>query len=84
MSDNDLILKVLTPEGTAFEGTVEAVFVPGYKGRFEVLPGHAPIISSLEMGDVVWRAGGKESSLAIRYGALILEHNELKLCVQVV
>ena len=84
MKDNELILKVLTPEGAVFEGAVEAVFLPGSKGRFEVLPGHAPIISSLDSGQVSWRHAGGESSLSIKVGALILDNNELRLCVQTV
>ena len=84
MKDNELILKVLTPEGAVFEGAVEAVFLPGTKGRFEVLPGHAPIISSLDAGSVTWRSEGKESEISIKTGALILDKNELKLCVQTV
>ncbi len=84
MKDKELILKILTPEGTVFEGAVEAVFLPGSKGRFEVLPGHAPIISSLDSGQVSWRHAGEESSLSIKVGALILDNNELRLCVQTV
>jgi F-type H+-transporting ATPase subunit epsilon len=33
-----------------FEGMVESVFLPGEYGEFEVLPFHAPIISTLKKG----------------------------------
>lgn len=81
---SSLSLKILTPEGSPFEGPVEAVFLPGVKGRFEVLPGHAPIISALEAGSVVWRLpGGKEDTLSVSGGAAMLDRNTVTVCVQV-
>ena len=77
-----LTLRVLTPERTAFEGEVEAVFLPGTAGAFEVLPAHAPIITTLETGNLVWRSLGEESSLSVKSGALILKDNVLTVCVQ--
>ena len=81
--DKALTLKILTPEGTAFEGPVEAVFLPGTMGRFEVLPGHAPIVSTLTKGEIRWRAGGVEAVIAIRAGALMLNDSILTVCAQV-
>ena len=43
---------LLTPEGTLFEGTARAVFLPGAVSPFEVLPGHGAIISALGAGPV--------------------------------
>ncbi|MBU3741590.1 MAG: ATP synthase F1 subunit epsilon [Candidatus Kapabacteria bacterium] len=50
MSDHVLNVSIVTPQATAFTGTVLAVTVPGTKGTFQVLYNHAPIISSLEVG----------------------------------
>ena len=83
MSHTSLILKLLTPDGTAFDGSVSAVFLPGTQGRFEVLPGHAPIISSLDAGTVEWRVGEKLESLAVRDGAVIVENDTVTVCAQV-
>ena len=82
MKDAGFSLKILTPVGTAFEGTVEAVFLPGAKGRFEILPGHAPIITALAAGRVVWRIEGHEESLEVLTGAAMLSDNVLTICVQ--
>jgi len=75
-------LKVLTPVGTAFEGTVEAVFLPGTKGPFEILPGHAPIITALSDGKLRWRSAGLEDSLPILNGAAMFSDNTLTVCAQ--
>ncbi|MDX1652674.1 MAG: F0F1 ATP synthase subunit epsilon [Brumimicrobium sp.] len=45
-------LEIITPEKTMFEGEVEAVQFPGIDGSFQVLKGHAPIISSLSEGKI--------------------------------
>ena len=82
MQQSPLILRVLTPEATVFEGGVEAVYVPGSAGRFEILPAHAPIISSLSPGTLKWVSGGAESSLQVRSGALMLKDNLLTVCAE--
>ena len=82
MMSKGLTLRILTPEGPAFEGGVDAVFVPGTAGRFEILPGHAPIVSSLAQGELKWREAGELRGFAVRSGALILKNNELTVCAE--
>ena len=45
-------LEVITPEKKMFEGEVGADRFPGIDGSFQVLRGHAPIISSLTEGKI--------------------------------
>jgi F-type H+-transporting ATPase subunit epsilon len=45
-------LEIITPEKKMFEGNVDAVTFPGIDGSFQVLNGHAPIISSLKEGKI--------------------------------
>lgn len=45
-------LTVLTPEREIYNGTVTSVKVPGVSGQFEILKGHAAIVSSLNQGTV--------------------------------
>ena len=45
-------LEIITPEKEIFKGDAEAVQFPGLDGSFQVLNGHAPIISALSSGDV--------------------------------
>jgi len=45
-------LEIITPENKIFKGEVEAVQLPGLDGSFQVLKGHAPIISGLAKGVV--------------------------------
>jgi len=45
-------LEIITPETRIFSGEIEAVQLPGIDGLFQILKGHAPIISALGKGKV--------------------------------
>ncbi|PHR28922.1 MAG: hypothetical protein COA38_11780 [Fluviicola sp.] len=45
-------VEIITPEMEIFKGEVESVQFPGLDGSFQVLSGHAPIISALVEGDL--------------------------------
>ena len=49
-----LELKIVSPEKVEYEGQVDRVIVPGTVGQFEILANHAPIISTLEKGRVIY------------------------------
>ncbi|MEO1263716.1 MAG: F0F1 ATP synthase subunit epsilon [Bacteroidota bacterium] len=46
-------ISILTPDKEIFKGAIVSVKVPGTLGQFQVLKGHAPIVSSLGAGEVV-------------------------------
>lgn len=47
-----MTLEILTPEHKIFNGEVRAVQLPGKEGLFQILEGHAALISSLSAGEV--------------------------------
>jgi F-type H+-transporting ATPase subunit epsilon len=47
-----MIVKVITPDKHIYEGEVSQVKLPGSIGAFEILRGHAPLISTLGKGQV--------------------------------
>jgi len=49
---NQLYLEIISPSKVGFKGNVTSVTVPGTQGSFQVLFNHAPIISSLEIGEI--------------------------------
>ncbi|MCR5351794.1 MAG: F0F1 ATP synthase subunit epsilon [Bacteroidales bacterium] len=76
-----MTIRILTPEGTLFEGTAGAVFLPGALSPFEVLPDHAPIISALSAGEIRV-VGPGEQRFAVRGGMVRVRHNEIIACVE--
>ena len=65
-----LHLEIVTPERLAWSGDVDAVTVPGADGELGILPHHAPLVSTLGVGELRFRSGGVEESFAIFGGFL--------------
>ena len=63
-----LKLRIVSPEKIVFVGDVESVTVPGTAGEFQVLPNHAPLISSLEPGRVLYDCADGRKELNITGG----------------
>ena len=78
-----LTLKIVSPEKVVFSGEVESIVVPGTCGLFEILTGHAPIISSLQTGIVTYTPkGAQKEELHIGGGFVAVQKNEVSLCVE--
>ena len=65
-----ILLEIVTPERMAYSDTVDSVQLPGVQGELGVLPGHAPLVSMLGVGELRIRKGGAEESFAIVGGFL--------------
>jgi F-type H+-transporting ATPase subunit epsilon len=65
-----LHLEIVTPERQAFEDDVDMVMVPGIEGELGILPHHAPLITTLGVGELRIKKGGVEESFAIIGGFL--------------
>ncbi len=79
---SEMILDVISPERTLVHAAVEAVELPGTKGRFEVLLDHAPLISSLEKGVIAYRNGEATDKVAISSGFVEVNDNHVVACVE--
>ena len=77
-----LNVTVVSPEKTLFAGQVNCVFVPGKKGKFEILQNHAPIVSILTEG-VVKCVGAETFEIAIKAGFVEVLDNEVSVCIEV-
>lgn len=74
--------QILTPEGSLFEGEVTGVQMPGTQGSFEVKANHAPIVSTLEEGEVVVRKTEGISNYKISGGFVEVAGNKLTLLAE--
>lgn len=77
-----LKLRIVSPERIVFVGDVDSVTVPGTTGEFQVLPNHAPLISSLEAGNVVYDCAEGRKELKIAGGFAEVQNNNVSLCVE--
>src|SRR6202453_3698465 len=61
-------LEIVTPEKRVVDTTAEEVQIPGKNGYLGVLPGHAPLITELAVGEITFRSQAKEEHLAVAWG----------------
>ncbi len=77
-------LEILTPDKKVFEGEVTSVTVPGTLGSFQILKGHAPIISTLEDGPVIIKAAAGENIYNIKGGVVEVLDNKIIVLAEAV
>ncbi len=76
-------ISILTPDKEIFTGEINSVRVPGTDGQFQILKNHAPIISSLQSGEVeVLKADGSKLNFTIEKGFVENLKNNVSLLVQ--
>jgi F-type H+-transporting ATPase subunit epsilon len=65
-----LEVRIITPERIAFQGKVDAVVATAYDGELGILPGHAPMMVVLGIGELRVRVGDRFEWFAIGEGFL--------------
>ena len=63
-----LLLEIVTPDKSLVREDVDEVQLPGSEGYFGVLPGHTPLLATLQVGEMWYRIGSEKHYLAIAYG----------------
>ncbi len=62
-------LEIVTPEKKVVETrAAEEVQIPGKNGYLGVMPGHAPLITELAVGEITYRENATEQRLAVAWG----------------
>ena len=62
------LLRIVTPDRQVVREDIEEMQLPGKEGYMGILPGHAPLISELKIGEITYRAAGKSNHLAVFWG----------------
>jgi F-type H+-transporting ATPase subunit epsilon len=61
-------LEIVTPEKKVVDTAASEIQIPGKNGYLGVLPGHAPLITELAVGEISFHADSKEQRLAVAWG----------------
>jgi len=61
-------LEIVTPEKLVVKDQAEEMQIPGKNGYLGILPGHAPLISELAVGQISYRNGAETHFLAVAWG----------------
>ncbi|HTR82754.1 MAG TPA: F0F1 ATP synthase subunit epsilon [Bacteroidota bacterium] len=83
MADKHLTLDIVTPSKVVYSGEVLSFSAPGTEGGFQVLVNHAPLLSSLTVGQVkITDAAGKEFHYATSGGFVEVKNNKVILLAE--
>jgi F-type H+-transporting ATPase subunit epsilon len=61
-------LEIVTPEKKVVDVAATEAQIPGKNGYLGILPGHAPLITELAVGEITFKAGADEQRLAVAWG----------------
>jgi len=78
-----LTLEIVTPDRALLREEVDEVVVPGSQGEFGVLPGHTPMLSTLQIGELWYRQGQEKHYLAIAFGFVEVLPDRVTVLAQV-
>jgi F-type H+-transporting ATPase subunit epsilon len=61
-------LEIVTPEKMVVRDVAEEMQIPGKNGYLGILPGHAPLITELAVGEISYRNGTQTHHMAVAWG----------------
>ena len=74
--------ELVSPEKVLLSGEASEAIVPGMDGQFTVLPGHAPVISTLRPGRLMVKMEGRDRAVFLRGGIVEVEPASLTILAQ--
>jgi F-type H+-transporting ATPase subunit epsilon len=61
-------LEIVTPEKMVVKDVAEEAQIPGRNGYLGILPGHAPLITELAVGEITYQSNGVTHHLSVAWG----------------
>ena len=65
---SSLAFELVTPERAIVHEAVDEVQIPGARGYFGVLPGHTPLLATLQVGELWFRQRGEQFFISVAFG----------------
>ncbi len=77
-------LNVVSAEESIFSGSIEALQITGSEGELGIMPGHAPLLTSLKPGMArIVKKGGDEEVIYISGGMLEVQPNHVTVLADI-
>jgi len=77
MESNRIRLEVATPYRQVLDVEVDEVIAPGEEGQFGVLPDHTPFLTTITVGELIYRQGNQMKHLAVSHGYAEVEYHRV-------
>lgn len=65
-----IAVDIVTPERLLLSDTVDMVTLPGALGQMGILRGHAPLLSTLDIGEIILHKGSETQFVAVSGGVV--------------
>lgn len=82
MAEKLLHLDIVTPKRNVFSGEVESIVAPGTEGYFQLLQGHTPFLTTLQIGEIRIRKSGKDEYYATSGGFTEVHLNRVSILAE--
>src|SRR3954451_24388304 len=77
-----LTLEIVTPEARVYSDTIETVVIPTVEGEVGILPGHIPLLTQVEHGELRAMKDGQTKSLAVSGGFAEVEDDRVHILAE--
>ena len=78
-----LTLEIVTPDKALVRETVDEVQVPAAEGYLGILPGHTPLLATLQVGQLTYRSGQQTTHLHVAFGFVEILPDRVTVLAQV-
>ena len=78
-----LQLEIVSAERSLVNETVDEVQIPGAEGYLGVLPGHTPLLTTLQVGQLWYRQGQEKHYLSIAFGFAEIQPDRVTILAQI-
>jgi F-type H+-transporting ATPase subunit epsilon len=78
-----LTLEIVTPDRALVRETVDEVQVPAADGYMGILPGHTPLLATLQVGQLSYRIGQQTTAMHVAFGFVEVLPDRVTVLAQV-
>jgi F-type H+-transporting ATPase subunit epsilon len=77
-----LTLEIVTPEAKVYSDTIDSVVIPTVAGEIGVLPGHIPLVTQVQDGELRVMKGGTSLLLAVGGGFAQIDADKVRVLAE--
>jgi F-type H+-transporting ATPase subunit epsilon len=77
-----LTLEIVTPEARVYSDTIDTVVIPTTEGEIGILPGHIPLLTQVEHGELLVTKNGQTHWLAVSGGFAEVEGDRVHILAE--
>ena len=79
-----MLIDIITPDKTVFSGEAVSATFPGSDGSFQVLNSHAPLISTLDKGEITVKTAAGQQKWQVDGGVVEVLDNKVTVLAEAI